>query len=148
MKAKALILGVASIFTFMAPFTVNPNKAQALLGSDACKNVTFAIDNNVTQNGKPIAITVKSIDLWSVEEGRWLSENFKNKQVPASRQGYTVRSGESVEYGEGDRMTQIKVHFKAKFYGKWHHFVTTDTSVKYPKCVAGKKYNATVNGSL
>lgn len=148
MKTQAILLSVASLFTLMAPFATTPQKAQALLGSDACKNVTFTVNNNVTHQGKAIPITVKKFELQSVEEGRWLNEDFKNQQVPAGAQKYTVREGENIEYGEGNRMTAIRVHFQAKLYGKWINFVATDNDIQFPKCVAGKKYNATVNATL
>ncbi|MBE9030160.1 hypothetical protein IQ266_10505 [filamentous cyanobacterium LEGE 11480] len=147
MKKPAILLGVASLLTFMAPFATTHAPQAAALGN-ACKNVTIKVDNNITSNGSPIAVTVKKVKFWSIEEGDWLTEDFTNKTVPAGRQNYTVASGQKVENAEGDRITKIKVYFKAKPHTKWINFTVTDSSVANQTCVAGKTYTATMNGNL
>lgn len=118
------------------------NNAYALLGSDACKDVTFQVNNNFGTD-----INVLRFELWSVEEGRWLNEDFANTVVPRGRQGFVVRRGENVEYGEGDRVTRIRVSFQSREAdGDWSDTMTrTDSDIAYPVCVAGKTYSATIN---
>lgn len=74
---------------------------------NACRRVNFSVDNNV---GQPI--TVKKFELYSASEGRWLNEDFKNVTVPKAAKDYVVRKGETVEYGENDNITSIRVAFE------------------------------------
>jgi hypothetical protein len=113
---------------------------------NACRNVTFTVNNNFTQ-----PITVERFELWSASEGRWLNENFADAVVPAGAQGFVVREGETVEYAENDSITQIRVSFR-RFVdndpdgpGGWIDLQRIDRDIANPKCVANRRYNATVN---
>jgi hypothetical protein len=113
---------------------------------NACRDVTFTVNNNFTQ-----PITVERFELFSASEGRWLNENFADVVVPAGAQGFVVRAGETVEYAENDRIEQIRVSFR-RFVdndpdgpGGWVAGTRIDSSIANPVCVANKRYNATVN---
>ena len=113
---------------------------------NACRNVTFTVNNNFTQ-----PITVERFELWSASEGRWLNENFRDVVVPARAQGFVVRQGETVEYAENDRIEQIRVSFR-RFVdndpdgpGGWIAGTRIDGDITSPVCVANKRYNATIN---
>ena len=124
---------------------------------NACKRVNFSVDNNFTYfdqaQNKTVAtpITVERFELWSESEGRWLNENFPDVVVPAGAKDFAVRRGETVEYAENDRITQIRVSFR--FFGDtsdnappdWHDRTRTDTSIVSPVCVADRWYKATIN---
>ncbi|OUC11623.1 MAG: hypothetical protein B0A82_25780 [Alkalinema sp. CACIAM 70d] len=145
--AQALVLSAASMLTLLAPLTVQPHKAQAL--GSACKDAIFTVTNNVTHNGKAVPITVKKFELWSNQEGRWLNEDFQDKEVPAGAANYVVRDGEDIENAENDDLTKVKVHYKVQIYGEWINFEATDSDVNFPTCnKVGKKYNATINRNL
>ena len=108
--------------------------------------MTFTVNNNFPQS-----ITVERFELFSASEGRWLNENFADVVVPAGAQGFVVRTGETVENAENDRVTQIRVSYR-RFVdvdpdgpGGWISGTRTDTSITSPICVANKRYNATVN---
>ncbi|MCM1981431.1 hypothetical protein [Lyngbya confervoides] len=146
MTIKTICLSLVSFAALFSPILLPNSPAQALLGSDACKNVTFRVDNNY---GLPI--TVERFELWSVQEGRWLNENFQDVVVPAGAQAFTVRTGESVEYGEDDDITQIRVHFRVfedvsnDAPAQWYDRSRIDSDIANPTCVANKIYRATVN---
>ena len=141
MKAKVFWINIALTLTLL---TV-ANSVHALLGSDACRNVTFSVDNNFRQN-----IVVERFELFSASEGRWLNENFRDMQVAAGAQNVVVRAGESVEYGEGDRINRIRVHFRRwdrnarNGRGGFVDDTRIDSDIAHPICVAGKRYRATI----
>jgi hypothetical protein len=117
---------------------------------NACKNVNFSVDNEFEVNGQPHSLTVERFELFSASEGRWLNENFADVFVPANARDRAVRWGETVEYAENDRITQIRVHFRYVFDndpdgpGETFHASFTDTSITDPVCVAGRWYNPTI----
>jgi len=114
-------------------------QAYAILGSDACRNVTFTVNNH---NTRPIEVL--RFELHSVDEGRWLNENFRNVRVPANTNNFVVRFNETVEYAEGDDIDEIRVHFRIRINGHWVERVALDTDIDDHKCVADRRYNATV----
>lgn len=116
---------------------------------NACKNVNFSVDNNLSR-----AVTVTKFELWSESEGRWLNEDFKNVPVPMGAKDFVVRKGETVEYAENDRITKIKVHYKYQVPGPLGEIpprvdtvtgTSTDTKIDDPICVADRWYKATIN---
>ena len=104
---------------------------------NACKNVNFSIDN-----GYQSYIEVASFELWSESEGRWLKEDFRNIFVPPK--DFVVRRGEDIEYGENDRITQIRVKFRVVPLDAYSY--ATDTNINDPVCAAGRWYKATIPG--
>jgi hypothetical protein len=120
----------------LAAILLTANNAHALFGSDACRNVVLAVDNNFGQD-----IRVRRFELWSASEGRWLNENFRDIDVRRDAQNFVVEPNEDIEYGENDRITQLRVHFDAG----GREWVRTDTTVTNPICVAGRRYRATIN---
>lgn len=128
----------AMIFT-LASLIVFSDGAYALLGSDACRRVRFTVNNeNVSE------IIVQRFELFSVDEGRWLNEDFRNVRVPAGERGFLVQDSETVEYAEGDDISQIRVHFRIQRDGRWRNAVWVDPDIANRKCVAERTYNATV----
>jgi hypothetical protein len=139
MNASKLVAAVAFL-----GLTTAGSGAHAI--GNACRNVTFTVNNNFTQS-----ITVERFELFSASEGRWLNENFADVVVPAGAQGFVVRTGETVENAENDRVDQIRVSFR-RFVdtdpdgpGGWIAGARIDSSITNPVCVANKRYNATVN---
>jgi hypothetical protein len=112
------------------------NNAHALFGDDACRNVILSVDNNFGQD-----IRVRRFELWSESEGRWLNEDFRDIDVPRGAQNFVVEPNEDVEYGENDRITQIRVHFDAAGEAR----IRTDRNIPDPICVAGKRYRPTIS---
>ena len=124
---------------------------------NACKRVNFSVDNNftfydpATKSNRTVPITVERFELWSQSEGRWLNENFADVVVPAGAKDYAVRRGETVEYAENDKITQIRVSFKyfadtsLNAPATWHEATRTDTSIADQVCVADRWYKATIN---
>lgn len=121
---------------------IGGSNAYALFGDDACRDVTFRVNNNFGAE-----IRVLRFELFSESEGRWLNEDFANVVVPGGRQGFVVREGENVEYGENDRITQIRVSFQRREAdGDWSDTLTRiDNDIARPVCVAGKSYTADIN---
>lgn len=114
---------------------------------NACKRVNFSVDNNFGDE-----IIVEKFELYSVGQGRYLNEDFPDVTVRAGAQDFAVRRGETVEYGEGDRIRDIKVTFRhfvdndEDGPGEWHYNHTwTDSDISDPICVADRWYKATIN---
>ena len=117
-----------------------PSDGHALLGSDACRRVTFTVNNEL--NGP---IEVRRFELFSVDEGRWLNENFRDVLVPAGARAFVVRRGETVEYAEGDSISRIRVHYRRWEDDGWVNREAVDRDIARQECVADKTYNATVS---
>lgn len=132
MNAKSFKL----IGTSLIAIALTSGNAFALFGDDACRNVVLSVDNNFGQD-----IRVRRIELFSASEGRWLNEDFRDIDVPRGAQNFVVEPNEDVEYGENDRITQIRVHFTAG----GANFERLDTNVTSPICTEGRRYRATVN---
>jgi hypothetical protein len=98
--------------------------------------VILSVDNNFGQD-----IRVRRFELWSESEGRWLNEDFRDIDVPRGAQNFVVEPNEDVEYGENDRITQIRVHFDAAGEAR----IRTDRNIPDPIYVAGKRYRATIS---
>lgn len=146
---------IASTALMFLALALNGGAAHAF--GNACRNVSFTVDNNFTANAdddaaiEQVAITVERVELWSQSEGRWLNEGIPDVTVPAGRQEFLIRAGETVEYAENDSITQMRVHFNYLVDGNSDaaprrvHTSRTDSNIAVPKCTAGKTYHATIN---
>lgn len=134
-KGRIVFL-VSLLFFSMMIYTTD---AQAILGSDACRNVNFRVTNNFN-----FEITVDRFDLFSASEGRLLRENFRPVAVPANTRSVMVRAGEDVEYGENDRITMIVVHYWRMVDGRRVNRTWTDRTIANPICTADRTFVATV----
>ena len=117
---------------------------------NACKNVNFSVNNGFTVNNSPHTLTVERLQLYSASEGRWLTESIPNVLVPAGVQDFPIRRGETVEYAENDRITQISVRFHYVFDndpdgpGQTFTRTFTDRSIDDPVCVADRWYRVDI----
>lgn len=145
---KKSIHVIVTVLLIVIGQNLSPKTAFALFRRDACTGVTFKVENEVTHKGKSIPITVTKMTLYSQSEGRGITENIKNTEVPAKASQYKVGKGtESIQNAENDLITKITTHFKVKIYGKTHRFTATD-DIRNQRCVAGKTYNVTVKGNI
>lgn len=129
-----------TVAVFCISLLSGSNSVHALLGSDACRRVTFTVDNQLNRQ-----IEVRRFELHSVDEGRWLNENFRDILVPAGANDFVVQVDETVEYAEGDLIDQIRVHYRFLENGRWENRESIDNDIRQQKCVADKVYNATVS---
>lgn len=115
------------------------SSAQAF--GNACRRVDFYVNNNF-----PDEITVEKFELYSDSEGRYLNEDFPNISVPQGAQDFLVRAGETVEYGENDFISRIRVTWThiSNTNGAFHRHTTTDYDAG-GTCVADRSYTATID---
>ena len=108
---------------------------------NACRRVDFRVNNNVNDE-----ITVEKFELYSESEGRYLNENFPDISVPQGAQNFLVRLDETVEYGENDFISQIRVTWTHinNDTGDFHRHATVDYNAG-GTCVADRSYTATID---
>jgi hypothetical protein len=133
----------------LAAPVVFTNNAMAL--GDACKDVNFSVDNDYDKG-----VTVTKVELYSESEGRWLSNNIPNIFVPKGAKDFVLYKGENIEYGENDRITQMKVHYQYDVLvdngnggGNDHYqhiyHCSTDKSIADQICVANRWYKGAIH---
>ena len=115
-----------------SPSVDDGDEATPLAG---CQNVTLNVKNN-----KSVKIKALKIEYKSVEDGKWRTESFADKEIGAGATS-TVKSGATLEHIEGHKMSAIKLHYKKWCGGKWSvTYTDTDSTFASPKCVYGKLY--------
>ena len=108
---------------------------------NACRRVDFRVNNDVADE-----ITVEKFELYSASEGRYLNENFADISVPEGAQNFVVRLGETVENGESDFISRIRVTWTHinNISGDFHRHTTVDYDAG-GTCIADRSYTATID---
>ena len=108
---------------------------------NACRRIDFRVTNDFADE-----ITVEKFELYSASEGRYLNENFPDISVPQGAQNFLVRLDETVEYGENDFISQIRVTWTHinNDTGDFHRHSTVDYNAG-GTCVADRSYTATID---
>jgi hypothetical protein len=100
-----------------APAPVATTEAN-LFGSDACKGVDITIENNYEDVSRTATILVRRLEYYSASEGRWLSEDVPNTEVPYG--STRTISDQDLQYAENDTITAWRVHFSYRETdGQW-----------------------------
>ncbi len=108
---------------------------------NACRRVDLYVTNDFADE-----ITVENMEFYSREEGRYVSDNFRDVSVPQGAQSFLVRENETLEHLEGDEVTQIKVTWTHinNVTGAFHRHTTIDYGGG-GYCFADRTYTATVD---
>ena len=108
---------------------------------NACRRVDFRVNNDFADE-----ITVEKFELYSASEGRYLNENFPDISVPQGATNLLVRADETVEYGENDFISHIRVTWShiSNTTGDFHRHTTVDYAAE-GTCIADRSYTATVD---
>lgn len=98
----AKIISTIAFVLFIAAFIFNLSFAANAQFGNTCKNVNFRV-----KNGKNVAIEIKKVKYYNASEGRWETENVKNKSEFCGIGQTCELENEDLAGDENDRLTKV-----------------------------------------
>jgi hypothetical protein len=115
-----------------------------LFGSDACKGVDITVENNYEDGTRAAAILVRQFEYYSASEGRWLTEDVTNQEVPYGSTRTFL--DQDLQYAENDTITAWRVHFSYRESdGQWSLTTSQYIDITNDVCHADDNYRLLVD---
>lgn len=112
---------------------------QAILGSDACRNVEITVINGRADG---VTIEVDRVEYYSASEAKWYTQSLGD-EIIFENDSFTW-TNKDLQHAENDLITKWKVKFRRDTGSSWSSWTEQEINTPDDVCLADDNYTLTV----